>query len=85
MPHSLRFDPICHQTLAMNLIRVRFVRLNTSQLSQSVYLDESKYFFLNDGWGIGLRGDDLDQHAVDEVPGGHVHVEPVAAVLHARL
>ena len=50
-----------------------------------MYLDESQYFFLNDGWGIGLRGDDLDQHTVDEVPGGHLHMESVAAVLHTRL
>lgn len=35
-----------------------------------------------DGWRVGFRGDDFDQHAVDEISVGHLDVKPVTAVLH---
>ena len=49
------------------------------------HLDEAEHAVVQNQRGVAPGDDGADQDGLDELPRGHQHMEPVAAVLHTRL
>ena len=49
------------------------------------HLDQTEHAVVQHQGGVVLGDDGSDQDGLDELPGGHQRVEPVATVLHTSL